>query len=86
MKLQAALEVVEDTHKAKIVKRESLSAAKGESSETLDSATGTKKDRKPKRVAATNLGKRTTRSSGASDETLEAPEELRATKRVRRVL
>jgi hypothetical protein len=82
--LQAALEVVEDTNKAKIVKRESLSAAKGESRETFDSATGTEKDKKKKRVAATNLGKRTTRTTGASDETLEAPEELRVTKRARR--
>jgi len=67
--LQAALEVVEVSHKGKIVKAESLSAAKGESSETLDSAMGTEKEKKTKRVAATNLGKRTTRTTGASDET-----------------
>jgi hypothetical protein len=54
---------------------ESLSAAAGESSETFDSATGTVQDKKTKRVAGSNLGKRNLRMSGGCDEPPQTPDE-----------
>ena len=69
-----ALRQVNACQKSSSIKMESLSAA-GESSETFDSATGTVQDKKTKRVAGSNLGKRTSRMSGGCDGPPQTPDE-----------
>lgn len=75
MSVQTALKQVNASQKGSTTKMESLSAATGESSETFDSATGTVPGRKTKRVASSNLGKRTSRMSGGCDEPPQTPDE-----------
>jgi hypothetical protein len=84
MSVQTALRQVNACQKSSSIKMESLSAATGEFSETFDSATGTVQDKKTKRVAGSNLGKRTSRMSGGCDEPPQTPDEQVPIKRVRR--
>ena len=84
MNVQTALRQVNASQKGSTNKMESLSAATDESSETLDSATGTVPGKKTKRVAGSNLGKRTSRMSGGCDEPPQTPNEQVPIKRVRK--
>jgi hypothetical protein len=84
MNMQTALRKVNASQKGSTIKMESLSAATGESSETMDSATGTVPGRKTKRVASSNLGKRTSRMSGGCDEHPQTADEQVLIKRVRK--
>ena len=84
MNVQTDLQQLIACQKSGTIKMESLSASTGESSETIDSGTSTVKDKKTKRVASGNLGKRTSRMSGGSDEHPQTPDERVPIKRVRR--